>query len=65
MATGVISITAKINNPLSAADVYIYQILKYPKRLQSKSFVFIVVLRTRKRLTPIDVAAVEGLNGYI
>jgi hypothetical protein len=26
------------------------------------SFIFIVVLRTRKRLTPKDVAAVKGLN---
>jgi hypothetical protein len=45
-------------NPLSAPDVYIRQILKFPKRLQSMSFIFIVVLWTRKRLTLKDVAAV-------
>jgi hypothetical protein len=48
-------------NPLSAADVYIRQILEFPKRLQSMSFILIVVFRTRKRLTPKDVAAVKGL----
>jgi hypothetical protein len=33
-----------IFNPLSAADVYIRQILQFPKRLQSMSFIFLVVL---------------------
>jgi hypothetical protein len=49
-------------NPLSAADVCIRQILKFPKRFQSMSFIFIVVLKTRKRLTPKDLAAVQGLK---
>jgi hypothetical protein len=49
---------------LSAADVYIRQILKFPNRLQSMSYIFIVVLRTRKRLTPKDVAAVKGLTPH-
>jgi hypothetical protein len=46
---------------MNAADVYIRQMLEFPKRLQSMSFIFTVVLRTRKRMTPKDVAAVKGL----
>jgi hypothetical protein len=45
------------------ADVYIRQIL-YPKRVQSMSFVS-VVLRTRKRLTLKDVAAIKGFKKRI
>jgi hypothetical protein len=36
-------------NPLNAGDVYIRQILYFPNRLQSMSFIFVVVLKTQKR----------------
>jgi hypothetical protein len=48
-------------NPLYAADVYIRQNLKFHNCLQSMSFIFIVVLKARKCMTPKDDAAFKGL----
>jgi hypothetical protein len=50
---------------LTATDVYIRQILLFPQRIQNMSFIFIVVLRTWKSLTPKDVTAVKRLNIHI
>jgi hypothetical protein len=51
-----------IINPLTATDVYIRQIWLFPQRIQNMSFIFIVVLRIWKSLTPKDVMAVNGLK---
>jgi hypothetical protein len=38
------------------------QVRLFPQRIQNMSFIFIVVLRTWKSLTPKDVTAVKGLK---
>jgi hypothetical protein len=49
-------------NPLTATDIYIRQIWLFPQRIQNISFIFIVMLRTWKSLTPKDATAVKGLT---
>jgi hypothetical protein len=57
--------TVKMINPLTATDVYIRQIRLFPQRIQNMSFIFIVVLRTWKSLTPKNVTAVKGLVPFL